>query len=128
MYPYVIPFSGAAMSADPALAPFTVYETRKVGGTDIAWDQATKILPLDPTLRETILQIERGYEEALAHFSQSGAHLPSRVRSLIWILCSLPLMEAHGLPIADEEDVRRELDARLPRQTETAAVPQLVSA
>src|SRR4029077_12047392 len=57
MSPYVIPFSGAAMSADPALREFTVYERRQVAGTDISWDQPSKILPMDPAVRETILRI-----------------------------------------------------------------------
>ncbi|HTY48108.1 MAG TPA: radical SAM protein [Steroidobacteraceae bacterium] len=114
MYPYVIPFSGAPMATDPELVPFTVSERREVAGTPIAWDQPTKILPMDPRVRDIILRIECAFEEFLAGF-QGSAHLPSRVRSLIWILCSLGPMAEHGLPIADEQEVRRALAARLPR-------------
>ena len=119
MYPYVIPFSGSAMAADPELRASTVYERRRIRGTEIAWDQPAKILPMDGVVRETILNIERDYEAQLALLQQRVAHLPSRVRSLIWILCSLEPMATHGLPIADEQEVRDELTARLPQAQRT---------
>jgi radical SAM superfamily enzyme YgiQ (UPF0313 family) len=115
MYPYIIPFSGAPMAADPALEPFTVSERREIAGTGIAWDQPTKILPMDPRVRETILLIEREFEAFLAQAQRDAEHLPSRLRSLIWILCALGPMADQGLPIADAEAVRREVAARLPR-------------
>src|SRR5438067_692576 len=108
MYPYVIPFSGAAMAVDPALRQFTVSERRQVAGTDVAWDQPAKILPLDPAVREAILRIEREFEASLLELQGRAAHLPSRVRSLIWILCSLPIMAEHGLAVANEPDLKRE--------------------
>jgi len=122
MYPYVIPFSGAAMSADPALRPFTVYERRQVAGTQVAWDQPSKILPMDPAVRETILRIERDFEESLLQLQPRAAHLPSRLRSLLWIQCSLQAMAERGLPIADAEEVRSELTARLPQLADAEAV------
>jgi radical SAM superfamily enzyme YgiQ (UPF0313 family) len=114
MYPYVIPFSGAPMAADPGLVPFTVSERREIAGTAVAWDQPSKILPMDPAVRETLLAIERNFEAFLAHAEGDAAHLPSRLRSLIWILCSLRPMAERGLPIADQEALGRELAARLP--------------
>jgi len=120
MYPYVIPFSGAAMAVDPALRQFTVSERRQVAGTDVVWDQPAKILPLDPAVREAILRIEREFEASLLELQSRAAHLPSRVRSLIWILCSLPIMAEHGLAVANEQDLKRELARRLP-QPEAAA-------
>jgi radical SAM superfamily enzyme YgiQ (UPF0313 family) len=120
LYPYVIPFSGAPMAADPALKPFTVCQRREIAGTNIAWEQPAKILPMDPLVRETILAIERDVEEFLAQAQADAAHLPSRLRSLVWILCSLRHMAGRGMPIADEEAVRRELTVRFP-----AARPQL---
>jgi radical SAM superfamily enzyme YgiQ (UPF0313 family) len=120
LYPYVIPFSGAPMAADPALAPFTVCQRREIAGTAIAWQQPAKILPIDPLLRETILAIESDVEAFLAQAQADAAHLPSRLRSLVWISCSLRHMAERGMPIADEDEVRRELAARLP-----AAGPQL---
>jgi radical SAM superfamily enzyme YgiQ (UPF0313 family) len=115
MYPYVIPFSGAAVAADPALRAFTVYERRQIAGTDIVWDQAAKILPMDPVVRDAVLRIERDFEALLPQLQARTAHLPSRVRSLLWILCSLPVMAELGLPIAPEPEVQRALTARLPR-------------
>lgn len=131
MYPYVIPFSGAAMALDPALREHTIGERREVVGTDIAWEQPAKIMPLDPQVRDAVLRIERGFEEALLHLQPLAAHLPSRVRSLVWILCALPVMAEHGLVIADEEEVRAELAARLPQARTVAdlsGVPVAVAA
>ena len=122
MYPYVIPFSGAAMAADPGLRAFTVHEQREIAGTRITWDQPSKILPIDPVVGETILRIEQDFEEALRQLQPRAPHLPSRLRSLLWILCSLPVMAEQGLVIAEEEDVRAELDARLPQLHRPLAV------
>src|SRR6266478_4088495 len=128
MYPYVIPFSGAAMSADPELRAFTVYERRQVAGTEITWDQPSKILPMDPSVREVILRIERDFEESLLQLQPRAAHLPSRLRSLLWIQSSLRAMAEQGLPIADEEEVRGEFAARLPQPHRTVAAPRVVTA
>jgi hypothetical protein len=115
MYPYVIPFSGAALARDPELTAHTVYAERHVAGTNITWMQPAKILPVAPTVREAILEIEQDFEAALAALQQRCAHLPSRVRSLVWILSSLPVMARHGFPIANDAEVRAELEARLPQ-------------
>jgi anaerobic magnesium-protoporphyrin IX monomethyl ester cyclase len=114
MYPYVIPFSGAQFSKDSKLAPYTHYTERHVAGTSVVWQQAAKILPMDPFVAEVILRMERAFEEMLAPLEKAGAHLPSRVRSLLWILSSLSIMAEHGHYIAAESEVRAELYARLP--------------
>jgi anaerobic magnesium-protoporphyrin IX monomethyl ester cyclase len=115
MYPYVIPFSGAAFARDPALRPHTEYVHRHIDGTAIEWDQAAKILPIDPTVREVILKIERNFEVALAELQQHASHLPSRIRSLVWILVGVPVLAEKGIVIAPEHEVRAELEARLPQ-------------
>jgi len=114
MYPYVIPFSGAAMSRDPTLAPWTVHERQRVAGTAIAWDQPRKILPVDDAVREAILAIEADFEDRLAYLETRVAHLPSRVRSLLWVACAIPVLERLGCPMPDGDEARRELFARLP--------------
>jgi hypothetical protein len=114
MYPYIIPFSGAALSQDISLLPHTHYAHRQVAGTNIAWEQPAKILPIDPVVKDVILRMERSFEAMLAPLEQHVAHLPSRVRSLLWILSSLPIMAERGQSIADEAEVRAELCARLP--------------
>jgi hypothetical protein len=114
MYPYVIPFSGAAFARDPALLPHTRHARRQVTGTAIAWDQAAKILPIDPVVREVILRMEDSFETALESLEQHVAHLPSRVRSLLWILSAIPVLAEFGHTIAEESEVRAELCARLP--------------
>jgi radical SAM superfamily enzyme YgiQ (UPF0313 family) len=128
MYPYVIPFSGAALARDPELSPHTVYAERHVAGTDVTWKQPVKILPIDPTVRAAILQIEQNFEAALSTLQQQVAHLPSRVRSLVWILCSLPVMARAGFPIADEAEVRAELEGRLPRARRAPAQAAVANA
>jgi radical SAM superfamily enzyme YgiQ (UPF0313 family) len=126
MYPYVIPFSGAAFAQDPRLAPYTVRTRRQVAGTDIEWQQAAKILPMDPVVSDVILRIERDFEDMLALLQEQVAHLPSRVRSLLWILCSVPILAEHGIHIAAEQDVRAELQERLPRARRAATVTHAV--
>ncbi len=114
MYPYVIPFSGAAFSRDSSLLHHTRYVHRQVGGTNIAWEQPAKILPIDPVVADMILRMERSFEVTLAGLEKHVAHLPSRVRSLLWILSAIPIMAEFGQSIADESEVRAELYARLP--------------
>jgi hypothetical protein len=115
MYPYVIPFAGAALARDPALLPHTQFAHRHVEGTTIEWEQPAKILPIDPLVRDVILEIERDFEAALAELQQHTAHLPSRVRSLVWIASAAPIMARHGIEIASDADVRAEIEARLPQ-------------
>lgn len=128
MYPYVIPFSGAAFARDPALAPHTVMAERRVARTNIEWQQAAKILPIDPVVREVVLRIETAFEDMLCSLQTEVAHLPSRVRSLLWILASVPVMAEHGIQVADEEEVRADLHARLPRARGEAVVPAVAVA
>jgi radical SAM superfamily enzyme YgiQ (UPF0313 family) len=128
MYPYVIPFSGAAFARDPTLLAHTHYALQRVAGTAVSWQQPTKILPVDPTVSEAILRIECSFEAMLAPLETQAAHLPSRVRSLLWILSSLPIMEELGQFIADESGVRAELRARLPAPRREAAQSAVANA
>jgi anaerobic magnesium-protoporphyrin IX monomethyl ester cyclase len=122
MYPYVIPFSGSAIARDPNLLPQTYYAHQHVAGTDIAWEQPVKILPIDPIVTDAILRMESSFEAMLGGIEEHTAHLPSRLRSLLWILSSLPIMAERGQYIADESEVWSELYARLPT-LRPAAVP-----
>ncbi|HEY6451639.1 MAG TPA: radical SAM protein [Steroidobacteraceae bacterium] len=121
MYPYVIPFSGAAFARDPDLLPLTRHARRQIGGTAISWEQPVKILPRDPLVADVILRMERSFEAALEPLEQQGLHLPSRVRSLLWVLCSLRIMAEHGQHIADEGEVRQAFYGRLPASRAAAA-------
>src|SRR5882724_8205617 len=121
MYPYVIPFSGSALARDPNLLPHTHYARRHVGGTGIFWQQPVKILPIDPAVSDAILRMERSFEAMLGPLEQQVAHLPSRLRSLLWILSSLPIMAERGQYIADENEVLAQLYARLPAPHPAAA-------
>jgi len=57
----------------------------------------------------------------LGGIEEHTAHLPSRLRSLLWILSSLPIMAERGQYIADESEVWSELYARLPTLRPAAA-------
>ncbi len=128
IYPYVVPFSGAAFARDRELAPYTTRARRRVAGTDVEWDQPAKILPIDPTVREVVLRMERSFEQRVASLERRVAHLPSRVRSLVWILSSLPVLADHGIAVADAREVEAELDARLPRLEGAADLPAVAIA
>jgi len=114
MYPYVIPFSGAAMSTDPALVSQTEFTTRFVHGTAIQWQQPAKILPFDPAVREAILQIELSFQQTLELFEREVAHLPSRVRSLLWIVSAVPVLAARGHTTPSLDDTIDSLLTHLP--------------
>ncbi|HET7435320.1 MAG TPA: radical SAM protein [Thermoanaerobaculia bacterium] len=114
MYPYVIPFTGAAMASDPELLPQTRYEMRSIAGTAIRWQQPSKILPFDDALADAIITIEARFEERLAQLEEGDAHLPSRVRSLLWIACASPILRAAGHDAPDAEAVEWRLRRWLP--------------
>jgi radical SAM superfamily enzyme YgiQ (UPF0313 family) len=114
MYPYVIPFSGAAFARDPSLRPHIQYVRRAVAGTSVSWEQPAKILPIDPVVRDVILRIEEGFNSSLAALEKNAAHLPSRIRSLLWILSAIPVLSEYGHSIAAESAVRADLYSRLP--------------
>jgi len=56
---------------------------------------------------------------------QTVPHLPSRTRSLLWILSSLEPMAAHGLAVADDGQVRAAMMAKVPQRQ---ASPRVASA
>lgn len=114
MYPYIIPFSGAVMSDDPTLRPYTINARRDVAGTEVSWEQPVKILPVDPIVRAAILAIESDFEARLPLIEQHVAHLPSRLRSLLWVLASIPVLSALGCEVPDREAVVTDFVARMP--------------
>ena len=85
IYPYVIPFSGSAIARDPHLQSQTVYKTRTVPGTRLSWRQPTKILPADSQTRDAILEIEERFELGQRRLEGRVAHIPSRMRALLWV-------------------------------------------
>jgi hypothetical protein len=72
-----------------------------------------------------VLAIERDYEARLAELQSRVAHLPSRTRSLLWILSSIEPLAAYGLPVAPVAEVRAALIERLPQRR---AAPLVASA
>ena len=59
---------------------------------------------MDPVVTDVILKMESSFEALLAPLEKEVAHLPSRVRSLLWILCSLPLMAERYAQLAEEPE------------------------
>jgi radical SAM superfamily enzyme YgiQ (UPF0313 family) len=128
MYPYVIPFTGAAMSSDPALLPQTRYELQSIAGTAVRWQQPSTILPFDAALRAVMATIEELFAARLARLEAEHAHLPSRVRSLLWIWCASPVLRAVGFDAPEQNAVESRLRALLPAPTrETIAALELAS-
>jgi len=95
VYPYVIPFTGSALAADAELAAHTVYETRSVPGTTLTWSEATKILPADSQARDAILTIEERFEVACRNLAQEVSHIPSRMRSVLWLQAAQDYLNRH---------------------------------
>jgi radical SAM superfamily enzyme YgiQ (UPF0313 family) len=114
MYPYVIPFSGAAMTSDPSLLPQFRYELHTIAGTAVRWRQPSIILPFDATLRAAIATIEERFAVQLAELEAQRAHLPSRVRSLLWIACASPVLHVLGYDAPDADEVLARLRKLLP--------------
>jgi radical SAM superfamily enzyme YgiQ (UPF0313 family) len=114
MYPYVIPFAGAAMANDAALKSATVHVQRRIAGTGIRWEQPAKILPFDPEVRRAILAIESDFERDLARLQKVGCHFPSRVRSLLWVASAIPVLARAGCAVPSRDAALRALAMRLP--------------
>ncbi len=96
MYPYVIPFSGSLMSRDPVLKSKIVYRHQKVAGTSVEWDQPAIIIPRDAAVWEVLQVIESNFKNWLNYLSELKLHLPSRIRSLLWVICTIPSLEGSG--------------------------------
>ncbi len=114
MYPYVIPFSGAALARDPSLRAAVGYARQKVAGTAVEWQQPAKILPLDPQARSAIVRIENAFDARLEQLQPRAAHLPSRVRSLIWLECAQPVLAEAGFDLGDMTRLSQLLRASVP--------------
>jgi radical SAM superfamily enzyme YgiQ (UPF0313 family) len=121
MYPYVIPFTGAAMASDPALLPQMRSTLQSIAGTAIRWQQPSTILPFDATLRAVIATIEELFAARLSRLEAEHAHLPSRVRSLLWIWCASPVLRAIDFDAPEQEAIEARLRALLPRPSSSLA-------
>ena len=93
MYPYVIPFSGAALAQDRTLLPHTVSTRRRVAGTSVEWDQPCE----DPADRSAVsamryCEIERDFEAMLATLERAGGAPAFAGALAVWILSALPVM------------------------------------
>ncbi len=114
MYPYVIPFSGAAMAADPTLEEYIVYAKYQIEGTDRELRQAAMMLPVETDVRAAILEMECEYLEWLRFLDAEVAHLPSRVRSLVWIVSAARVLPVYGEATPSRAEVLEQLLRRLP--------------
>jgi radical SAM superfamily enzyme YgiQ (UPF0313 family) len=127
MYPYVVPFSGSALARNCHEHPTTVFEPRHVAGTDVTWRQATKILPADPIMRDTILRTEERFERWLRSMQRRARHIPSRVRSLGWILSAAETVGCASRPLPSRQLVQRAIDEKIAvprkRAAESSALP-----
>jgi hypothetical protein len=72
------------------------------------------ILPLDAAAREAILAIAEDFEAHLSELQRRVAHLPSRVRSLLWVACAVPVLRKMGESMPDRDRAVEALVASLP--------------
>jgi radical SAM superfamily enzyme YgiQ (UPF0313 family) len=114
VYPYVIPFSGAALARDTRLEPHIVYETLTVPGTALRWRHAAKILPADTRTRDAILAIELGFERLCRSRLNGVAHVPSRVRSILWLAAAQSVLTAAGQDMPTMDSIMSCLADKLP--------------
>jgi radical SAM superfamily enzyme YgiQ (UPF0313 family) len=114
MYPYVVPFSGAALAADAGLLPTTIFESRYIAGTRLVWQQAAKILPADAAVREAILRIESRFDRWVREIQREAVHVPSRVRSLGWILNAVRVLDHRQHRLPSPSQVARLIAAKVP--------------
>jgi len=115
IYPYVIPFSGAAIARDRSLDSQTVYETVRIPGTHLRWRQATKILPGDPQTQDAILRIEESFSRESRRFAERVAHVPSRVRSILWLQAAHEVLTRAGETVPSPDAILARLGPMLPR-------------
>jgi hypothetical protein len=54
------------------------------------------------------------FTERLTMLEAEVAHLPSRVRSLLWIACAIPVLTSHGEAVPSLNAAVRTLVSRLP--------------
>ncbi len=123
MYPYVIPFSGAALARDPQLQPHTERTRHRIAGTTIEFDQPSRILPIDPVVRTAILAIEARFESFMARLESEGAHLPSRVRSMAWIVSAIPVLAEAGEAMPESDSILAALDNAIPARAQGRSRP-----
>jgi radical SAM superfamily enzyme YgiQ (UPF0313 family) len=129
IYPYVIPFSGAAIARDASLEPYTVYETITIPGTALRWRHAAKILPADAHTRDAVLAIEARFERMCRSQLDRMAHVPSRVRSILWLAAAAPVLAAAGEDMPTAESIMSCLaDKTAPVSDETEELSRSFSA
>jgi hypothetical protein len=108
------------MAEQPEYKPQTRYTKHRVAGTAIEWEQASKILPFDDMLRGAILEIEAAFNDRLEALEDQVAHLPSRVRSLLWVLSAIPVLRHAGHHTPDADEVQELLERHIPSAMATA--------
>jgi radical SAM superfamily enzyme YgiQ (UPF0313 family) len=127
IYPYVIPFSGAAIARDASLQPQTVYETLTVPGSSLRWQHAAKILPADARTRDAILSIEARFERLCRSQLDGVAHLPSRVRSILWLAACQPVLAAAGEDVPSRDSIMSCMADKMAPPTRSARRAKSVS-
>jgi radical SAM superfamily enzyme YgiQ (UPF0313 family) len=122
IYPYVVPFTGSKMSNDPELAPFVSSTLQSIGGTDISWQQPSHILPIDPETRGGLEEIVASFEKSFAKLRKSFPHVPSRVRSLLWIAAAIPVLRRAGIEMPHTAPVLRKVSELVHRAQRAKAL------
>ena len=113
--------AGARSGAD---ALHTSMTRRRIAGTQIAWDQPAKILPIDPDVRDAILRIERDFERRLAQLQPTvAASAFARALAAVDSVAARPSWPRMASRWRTTGEVRAALMARLPQRRASARVP-----
>jgi hypothetical protein len=75
----------------------------------VSWEQPQHIMPMDGETRRGLEEIVAAYERSLAALRESFPHAPSRVRSLLWIACAIPVLRKAGQDVPDMAPVLRRM-------------------
>jgi hypothetical protein len=90
------------------------FTRQRVSGTPVEWGQPTHILPSDGRVAAAMLAIEDAFHRTTTFLMPYFTHLPSRVRSLLWILSAVPVLRNSGFDMPRGREVAAELLKRLP--------------
>ena len=74
-------------------------------------DHPPRVAPGAITRARLLDRLEQRFDVRLAAVSANIRHMPSRVRSLIWIEAALPLLADHGLAVPDVSKITAMIDA-----------------
>ncbi len=96
IYPTVIPFAGSKMTQDKKLMNLITYQYTNIYGTQKGLLRGTSIQPREKKLQKFLLKVNDGMKQNIDYYTKQYniKHLPSRLRSLIYVLSAIEVYPA----------------------------------